>query len=174
MPADADTDALSLADGTCLALVVSGHRHGWALVRTLAPGGDIGRIWSLARALTYRALDTLVDRGMVQRGEQVPGRGKARTLLEPTPAGIDAARRWAATPVRHLRDVRTELLVKLALAPLLGLDRAALLTAQQHTLAPIMDAIAERPPADLVDLWRAESSAAIQRFLAAALERPDL
>jgi PadR family transcriptional regulator AphA len=163
-------DGLSLAEGTCLALVVAGHRHGWALVRELAPDGSIGRIWSLSRPLTYRAIDQLVDRGLLERAGTAPGGGKARTLLEPTAAGRRAGRRWVRTPVAHLRDVRTELLVKLALAERLGMDRVALLRAQQRALDPIMSAIAGRRPGDPVDVWRLESSAAVARFLAAAIE----
>ncbi len=173
MRSESDGDALSLAEGTCLALVVGGHRHGWALVRELAPDGEIGRIWSLSRPLTYRAIDGLVKRGLVERGEQVPGRGQARTLLLPTEAGISAALIWTRTPVRHLRDVRTELLVKLALAPRLGVDPRLLLEDQRRELGPIVEAIAQREPADLVDLWRRESSAAIARFLDAAADQLD-
>jgi PadR family transcriptional regulator AphA len=163
-------ERLSLAEGTCLALVVSGHRHGWALVRELAPDGSIGRIWSLSRPLTYRAIDQLVDRGLLERAGTAPGGGKARTLVEPTAAGRRAGRRWVRTPVTHLRDVRTELLVKLALAERLGLDRVAILRAQQRALDPIISAIAARPPSDPVDVWRLESSAAVRRFLDAAID----
>ena len=118
---------LSLAEGACLCLVVAGHEHGWALVRELAPTGEIGRIWSLSRPLTYRAIDRLVARGLLERGESVPGAtGTARTLLTATPVGRRAARRWVRTPVAHLRDVRTELLVKLAMAERLRIDRVQL------------------------------------------------
>jgi PadR family transcriptional regulator AphA len=163
-------EGLSLAEGTCLTLVVSGHRHGWALVRELAPEGSIGRVWSLSRPLTYRAIDQLVDRGLLERAGTAPGGGKARTLLEPTAAGRRTGRRWVRTPVAHLRDVRTELLVKLALAERLGLDRVAILRAQRRALDPIMSAIAARPPSDPVDVWRFESSAAVGRFLDAAID----
>ena len=40
----------------------------------------------------------------------------------PTPAGRRVAKRWLDAPVQHLRDVRTELLVKLALRDRAGLD----------------------------------------------------
>ena len=160
---------LSLAEGACLSLVVAGHRHGWALVRELASDGDIGRVWSLSRPLTYRSIDQLASRGLLERGEIVPGKGTARTLIAPTSAGRRAARRWVRTPVAHLRDVRTELLVKLELASRLGIDRRELVVAQRAALEPIMSAIAARDPDDLVDLWRSVASAAVGRFLDAAL-----
>ena len=161
---------LSLAEGACLSLVVAGHRHGWALVRDLAPDGDIGRVWSLSRPLTYRAIDQLVARELLERGDTVPGRGTARTLIQPTPAGRRAARKWVRTPVVHLRDVRTEFLLKLALADRLRIDQRGLVETQRTALEPIMSAIASRPPEDVVDLWRTESSAAIARFRVAAID----
>jgi DNA-binding PadR family transcriptional regulator len=164
---------LSLAEGTCLSLVVAGHRHGWALVRDLAPDGDIGRVWSLSRPLTYRAIDQLVARELLERGATVPGRGTARTLVEPTATGRRAARAWVRTPVVHLRDVRTEFLLKLALAERLGIDQRKLVEKQRTALEPIMAAIAARPPDDVVDLWRTESSASIARFLDAAIDLLD-
>src|SRR5262249_41228547 len=42
---------LSLAEAVCLTLVAREPTHGWAIVKTLAPEGDIGRIWSLSRPL---------------------------------------------------------------------------------------------------------------------------
>ena len=68
-----DTAAMPLADGVCLCLIDEADDdhpiHGWHLVRLLAPGGDIGRIWSLSRALTYRSVDRLIDRGFVIRDD---------------------------------------------------------------------------------------------------------
>ncbi len=158
-------DELTLAQGTCLALVAAGHRHGWALVRELAPEGGIGRIWSLSRPLTYRAVDQLVGLGLLARSGTEAGDGPARALLAVTRAGRRRARDWVMTPVRHLRDTRTEMLVKLELCARLELDQAELLRAQRDALAPIIAAIRTRPPEDLTDLWRAESSASIERFL---------
>ena len=73
----------------------------------------------------------------------------------------------------HLRDVRTEFLLKLALAERLGIDQRKLVEKQRTVLEPIMAAIATRPPDDVVDLWRTESSASIARFLDAAIDLLD-
>ena len=90
----------------------------------LAPDGELGRIWTLSRPLTYRAIDGLVDKGLVtRRRARASGQGRDRVVL-----GADRRRaggcdqRWLDTPVQHLRDVRTELLVKLALRERAGLD----------------------------------------------------
>src|SRR5262249_44873611 len=42
------------------------------------------------------------------------GRGPQRTIYAATPAGHEAAAAWLDTPVEHVRDVRSHLLIKLA------------------------------------------------------------
>jgi len=158
-------DPLSLTEGVCLGLIASGHRHGWSMVRELAPDGELGQIWSVSRPLTYRALDQLSERGLVKRTGNEPGRGRQRTLLAITPRGRRALRDWAMTPAAHLRDVRSDFLVKYELCGRLGMDRLALVDAQIEELRPIMAAIASRAPEGIVDLWRSESSSAISRVL---------
>lgn len=159
------TDPLGLTEGVCLGLIATGHRHGWSMVRELAPDGELGRIWSVSRPLTYRALDQLSERGLIERTGSEPGGGRKRTLLAITPRGRRAVRSWAMTPAAHLRDVRSEFLVKYELCGRLGMNRLALVDVQIEALQPIMAAIASRSPQSIVDLWRSESSAAISRVL---------
>lgn len=151
---------LSLADQVCLAVVGEGRTHGWAIVKLLARDGELGRIWSLSRPLTYRAIDRLVELGLVERAETA-----RRAELRITAAGRRHRRAWLDAPVEHLRDLRTEFLLKLALR-----DRSALasdeLIERQHTvLAPAIAALIEQEPNDVVDHWRRESALAAQRFL---------
>ncbi len=164
------TDA-ALAEAVCLALIAEGPTHGWAVAALLAPEAEIGRIWSLSRPLTYRAVDQLVAGGLVARKGSEPGKGRQRTILAVTASGRRRARRWLDAPVAHLRDVRTELLVKLELRRRAGLPLAPLLDAQQAVFAPMIDRLAEQAghDPDLVALWRRESAAAVTRFLGAAL-----
>ncbi len=155
----------ALAESVCLALVCEGRTHGWALAQLLAPDGDIGRVWRLSRPLTYRALDQLVARGAIARSGSEPGRGRARTVLAATAAGRRANRRWLDQPVGHLRDVRTELLVKLELRRRAGMDRVALIEAQQAVFGPLVDSLVEGPDDDLAAVWRQESARSVSRFL---------
>ncbi len=167
-PTDAD-----LAQPVCLALVVEGIEHGWAVGTALAPGGEVGRIWSLSRPLVYRAIDRSVDDGHLRRRGTAPGGGRTRTLLAPTAAGRRSDARWLEEPVAHLRDVRTELLLKLELRRRRGLGNADLLERQRERLAPVIEAVS-RGGDDLVARWRAEQAEAVERFLvrARAAEAP--
>jgi DNA-binding PadR family transcriptional regulator len=162
----------SFAEHVCLALVANGSSHGWAVGTELAPAGSLGRIWTLSRPLTYRAIDGLVDKGLVRRARSAEGRGSARRALAVTTAGRRALRRWLDHPVQHVRDVRTELLVKLVLREWAGLDNEALLAAQQAVFAPLIDGLLSSPEGDLVDLWRRESARAVERFLDQASRTP--
>jgi PadR family transcriptional regulator AphA len=161
---------LSLAERVCLGLIAQHVAHGWALGTLLAPDGEIGRIWSLSRPLTYRAIDGLVDKGLITRRGQAAGRGRDRVILAATPVGRRLAKRWLDEPVQHLRDVRTELLVKLQLRARIGLDNEPLLAAQQQVFDPTIDVLTStHPDEDLVDLWRRESARSVRRFLDQAL-----
>ena len=158
---------LGLAEQVSLALIVEGVDHGWAIGTVLAPDGDVGRIWSLSRSLTYRAIDQLVDRRLVSRRGTGAGRGRERSLLRATAAGRRTATVWLASPVEHLRDVRSELLLKLALRERSGLSKDELLRAQRDRFAPGIESLTAHADdaGDAVARWRAESARAVRRFL---------
>ncbi|MFN0028552.1 MAG: TOBE domain-containing protein, partial [Acidimicrobiales bacterium] len=161
----------SLGEWACLALVSAGASHGWALVRELAPDGPIGQVWSLSRQLTYRAVEQLVAKGLLERAGHAPGRGLGKVLVAITPTGRSGLDAWLECPVAHVRDVRTEGLLKLALRERLGRDNAVFLLAQQAALAPVIDTLLGPAHAtdDFADILRRETARATQRFLAAAL-----
>jgi DNA-binding PadR family transcriptional regulator len=167
---------LSLAESVCLALIVERSQHGWALVRALASEGEVGRVWRLSRPLTYRAVDGLVDGGLIARTAEVTAGGPKRQMLTATTKGRRRAERWLSTPVEHVRDVRTELLLKLVLGARVGRDPRPLLRAQLVAFEPMFAArriARRRAGADDVDRWRYESSLAVRRFLESALRAAD-
>jgi molybdopterin-binding protein len=159
------TDGLDLAGYTCLALVTEGVQHGWAIGTLLAPHGELGRIWTLSRSLTYRSVDQLVERRLVTRSGTARGRGRERSLLRATAAGRRAVTAWLDRPVDHLRDVRSELLLKLALRRRAGLGSDELLRDQRQRFAPVIEALNVHTNGDAVDRWRAETARAVRRFL---------
>lgn len=165
---------LALADQAVLALLAERPRHGWAIVRELSLDGELGRIWTLSRPLAYRAMDNLETRRLIRATGTEAGQGPRRTIFAPTAMGRREVQQWLASPVEHLRDVRTKLLLKLVFHKRSGRDPRPLLREQQRALRPIfvaLDAAASRPTADLVDLWRYESAESVRRFLADAIQR---
>ena len=160
---------LLLGEWACLGVLYAAPAHGFAIAAQLKPDGDIGRVWSLSRALTYRALDQLTVRGYVEPVGEEPGiAGGNRTILAVTRTGRAQLRAWLATPVMHLRDLRSELLLKLVIADRCAIDVTSMLETQRARIAELADGIAAavaEHPGDVVALWRSESSDAALRFL---------
>ena len=163
------TDQLLLGEWACLGILYGGPNHGFAVAAHLKPDGEIGRVWSLSRALTYRSIDKLLERGYVRRVGEEPGiAGGNRTILAATRSGRAELRRWLATPVSHLRDLRSELLLKLIIADRCGIDMAQMLAEQHRHIASLAETIVTEltaAPDDVVAMWRAEASNAALRFL---------
>ncbi len=160
---------LLLGEWACLGLLYPAPTHGFAIAARLKPTGDVGRVWSLSRALTYRSLEQLAIRDYVRPVGEEPGiAGGNRTILSATRTGRAQLRKWLAAPVVHLRDLRSELLLKLIVAELCGIDIAPMLRAQREHIVELADALAAQvaaDPTDVVALWRSESSHAALRFL---------
>lgn len=167
---------LSLAEWLVLCLVCEAPAHGFAITRILADDGDLGQIWRVPKPVIYRALQRLEAVGLVATIEIQPSsEGPARSLVDATVAGRRAATTWLKRPVSHNRDIRSELLVKLALLERAEADAAPLLAAQREKLEPVSAALrarlAEATGFDrTVTLWRCETVAATLRFLDALRE----
>jgi PadR family transcriptional regulator AphA len=166
------SDSLLLGEWACLGVLAQRSSHGYDVALRLAPTGDVGRVWSLSRSLTYRALDQLTRRGLIAPVTEEKGKaGGIRTILSPTKDGRAAVKRWLREPVGHIRDVRGELLLKLVLSE----DPRALLEAQRACFAPVAEALAttagtKHAAVDPVALWRYESSRAVLRFIDRMIE----
>lgn len=163
-------DDLLLGEWACLGVLYPAPLHGFAVAAHLAPSADIGRVWSLSRPLTYRSLDQLAARGFIAPIGHEPGAaGPNRTVLAPTPLGRARLRAWLRTPVEHLRDLRSELLLKLVLASYCGIDLRDMLASQlvrtELLAASLRDVVAASNELDPVALWRSESARAAVRFL---------
>jgi DNA-binding PadR family transcriptional regulator len=161
---------LSLAEWTVLALLREQPAHGFALAQLTAPGGELGRIWRVPRPVVYRSLGRLVEAGLITPESVEPGLGPQRTIYAVTAPGRQEVEDWLGTPVEHVRDIRSHLLIKLALLHRSGLDPADLLTRQRAVLDPIAQAIeaqrAELEGFDAVLLaWRRATAAAALGFL---------
>ena len=134
MPQIARTEP-TLTEWAVLGLLRERPAHGWDIARSFASDGEIGQVWTVSRPLVYRAITVLRELGyVVERGSTRSTTGPHRVLLAPTPRGRQALRRWLARPTEHIRDLRSELLVKLLLLSRAGSDQSALLHAQLAVL----------------------------------------
>ena len=160
---------LSLAEWLVLCLVREQPTYGLVIAQLLDRDGSLGQIWSVPKGSVYLALQRLELLGLIRTvGKQRASQGgPARTLLKATPAGQAAAQAWLATPVERPRDIRSELMVKLAL-----LDSRALIRAQLARLLPVAAALDDRLRATTgfehtLALWRHGAMTATMRFLRA-------
>jgi DNA-binding PadR family transcriptional regulator len=160
-----------------LGLLCEQDAHGWALVRAVAPQGEIGRVWSIRRAIVYRTLGLMIDAALVEPAAVEQGaRGGPRTVLRATTAGRGELQRWLAEPVPHVRDLRSGLLLKLVLAQRSGLDTRPLLDAQRTILAQTIQVLEsqrvdEQPGTATIHAFRLEAAHAGLRFVDAELTR---
>ena len=162
---------LSLAEWLVLCLVSEEPVHGFALAALLAPDGSVGMVWHVQKAVVYRAAERLEHLGLITaEGKQTTSQGPPRAPLSATPEGHRATQGWLRQPVAHHRDVRSELLLKLALLSRLGGDSGELLQAQRCELIPVAEGLTRqlRTAAGfdrVLTRWRYESVGATLRFL---------
>jgi DNA-binding PadR family transcriptional regulator len=135
---------MSLPEWLVLAIIGQRPAHGFAVAQRTARAGDLGRIWQIPKAVVYRAIGRLLDAELIVPEGTEPGLGPQRTVYTVTAGGRDAAQRWLHAPVEHVRQIRSELLLKLALLDRAGENPAALLAAQRAVLEPIAEAIEVR------------------------------
>jgi PadR family transcriptional regulator AphA len=136
----------------------------------LGPDGELGRIWQVAKPVTYRCLDRLEQLGLIRSAGTQAGNGPVRFLFRATSTGERAARSWLTRPAGHVRNLRSEFLVKLALACRAGVSIGVLAQVQQAELEPIAAALGEHLDSAqgfdrILALWRYETVSASLRFL---------
>lgn len=136
--------ALTLPEWLVLTILSQQRAHGFAVARQTARGGELGRIWQIPKAVVYRSMGRLLDTGLIVPESVEPGLGPQRTVYAVTPEGQVRAREWLNAPVPHVRDIRSQLLLKLALLDRAGEDPGELLRRQRAVLEPIARAIEAR------------------------------
>jgi PadR family transcriptional regulator AphA len=159
------------AEWAALGVVADGRAHGYDVARALGAAGELGKVWTVARPLVYRALQQLEAKGLVRSLQPEPSpAGPQRTLIAVTPAGRRVLAGWLELPVEHVRDVRSTLLLKLALHDRRGTDPAALLRAQRSVIEQLVVGLRSSSAAAsgfdaILATWRLESALAVLRFI---------
>jgi PadR family transcriptional regulator AphA len=160
----------ALPEWTVLALLREEPRHGFAIAALTAADGPVGRAWQIPRPMIYRALSRLEAAELIRPVSVESGPGPQRTVYALTRGARAEVDQWLGQPAPHVRLMRSELLVKLALLDRRGLDPSALLTRQREVLEPIVAALAaDRARRDgfdaVLSAWRHTSASAALRFV---------
>jgi PadR family transcriptional regulator AphA len=113
----------------------------------------------------YRAIKQLESMGLVTSKESVGVRGQLKWTLACTTAGRRVAREWLTSPVEHLRDMRSDFLVRVLLLQRAGEDTREFVRAQREALETRTNHILANMNRDAVSLWRREQARAALRFL---------
>ncbi len=164
------TAELSAGEWAALALVVEKPTHGFAIAGALAPGGDVGRVWSLSRPLVYRALAKLEEASLIEVTRVEAGAGPQRRVLAPTRQGKRRFEAWLEQPVEHVRDVRTLFMLKLLFLARAGRSSVGLVDKQRSVIEPIARSLAAQAASAsgferTLLLWRQASADAVLAFL---------
>ena len=160
---------MGLPEWTVLAVMSQQPTHGFMIAQLTTPDGELGRVWQIPRPVIYRAIGRLAEAGLIAPLGTEPGRGPQRTIYAATDDGRRAVDGWLDAPVEHVRDVRSHLLLKLALLDRQGADPAGLIRRQRAALEPIARAIEAEVPEQGFDVtllaWRRASASAAIAFL---------
>lgn len=158
---------LSVTDHAVLGILAEGPNHGFALARQLDPDSEVGRVFSVRRPLVYRALDRLVDNRLAEPVTTEQAGGPKRVVHRITPKGRRRLQSWLNRPVRHVRDMRIEFLLKLSLLRRSDRTPIELIRKQRAALDPTLTALEEpaTDPEDHVESWRRHNALAAVAFL---------
>lgn len=122
---------LSLGEYAILGLLRERPMHGYEIARRFAADLDLGLVLPLDMSNVYALLKDLHEQGLIEGRRETVGLRPPRTVFQLTPEAAVQLRGWLEEPVGRLREVRSDLLVKLYFCRAIG-DRctAALLDAQ--------------------------------------------
>jgi PadR family transcriptional regulator AphA len=167
----AKSEALSVTEYAVLGLLNEGPAHGFAIARELRADGEVGRLFTVRRPLVYRALDRLVATGCARPTTTEQGGGPTRQIHAVTPLGRRRLASWLREPVEHVRDLRIEFLLKMALLQRSGRSPLELIRRQRAALEATIDALEEEEEEvkttslDHVELWRRHNATAVRSYL---------
>ncbi|MCW2929077.1 MAG: PadR family transcriptional regulator [Actinomycetia bacterium] len=167
---------MGLPEWTVLAVISEQPTYGFAVAQLTTSDGELGRVWQIPRPVIYRAIGRLAEADLITPQSTEPGQqGPQRTIYAATDTGHDAVGKWLDTPVEHVRDMRSHMLLKLALLHRRSTDASDLIRRQKATLEPIAQAIGSETPIDSFETvllaWRRANVAGAITFLDDMLQR---
>jgi len=161
------TSRISITEYAVLGILAEDPTHGFAISKQLEAGSDVGRVLTVRRPLVYRALDRLVEAGYAAPAGTEKGEGPQRIIHRATRSGRARLQSWLRQPVEHVRDLRIEFLLKLAILRRSDQSPLDLIQAQRAALDPKLEALddSDVEADDHVELWRQHNAAAAAAYL---------
>ena len=165
---------LGAADYALLGLLMLGPRHGYELAPYFANDGTLGLVCTLGVSRLYALLHALEELGFVHAESSAISGGPPRKVFSLTETGKEAFQQWLDRPIRQLRLIRQDFLLKLFFSRLLpGSDTATLVERQIAASRAVVDELAARAQSEAADSFAAlvyESRLAMARATIAWLE----
>lgn len=156
---------ITLIEATCLALISQGSTHGYDIAKRFHPDGDIGEIFTQTNPVVYRALKSLEAAHLVKSTDALGVRKQLKFALSMTAEGGRVLNNWLNAPSMHIRDLRSEFLVKLHLRGLAGIKQQKFIVLQREALGNVLSHLLADPSRSAVAIWRREQARAVARFL---------
>ena len=147
---------MAAADYALLGLLMVGPRHGYELAPHFAPDGDLGLVCTLRLPRLYALLHTLEELGLIVCEGSVVSGGPPRKVFHLTDAGREVFGRWVEQPIRRLRQIRQDFLLKLYFSRTLpGHDTARLIDGQIAACRAVAEELSSAASAEPADSFAA-------------------
>jgi DNA-binding PadR family transcriptional regulator len=147
---------LSAADYAILGLLMMGPRHGYELAPHFTRDGDLGLVCTLGLPRLYALLHALEELELVTCEGSVISGGPPRKVYHLTDSGQETFRRWAEQPIRRLRQIRQDFLLKLYFSRTLSNhDTGQLIDGQIQACRAVSEELAAAAAAEPADSFAA-------------------
>ncbi len=107
------SSGMSLGDYAIIGVLRERPMHGYEIARRFVADLDLGLVLPMDMSTVYALLKDLHEEGLLEGQREVVGLRPPRTVYQLTAEAEAQFLRWLEEPVSRLREVRTDLLVKL-------------------------------------------------------------
>jgi len=143
------TTSVSLGEYAVLGVLRERAMHGYEVSRRFVADLDLGLVLPMDMSTVYALLKDLHEQGLIEGQREVVGLRPPRTVYSLTPEAEAQFQRWLYEPVTRLREVRSELMVKLYFCRAIGSRCTARLLDAQIAASRIYLARVTRLAADV-------------------------
>ncbi|MHB8576534.1 MAG: PadR family transcriptional regulator [Dehalococcoidia bacterium] len=114
------TAGLSLGEYAIVGVLRERPMHGYEIARRFAADLDLGLVAPMDMSSVYALLKDLHEQGLIEGQREVVGLRPPRTVYQLTAEAETQFLHWLGEPVHRLREVRSDLMVKLYFCRAIG------------------------------------------------------